>query len=457
MKTSSEILAEFASSLQPTDLPDRVVATVKRHLLDTLGVALASASMPFADKAMQAIEELAGNGNAPVIGRRSTLPPAWAALANGTFAHGIDFDDTHTESVVHVSTSVVPAALAAASLHGCDGPHLITALALGMEANIRIGLVARGGFHDRGFHPTGICGTYATALVAGAIAGHDAARHVDALGLAASQAAGSLEFLTDGTWAKRIHGGWAAHAGLTAASLARAGFTGPRGALDGRFGLYRSHLTEECDLDVLRKGLGSTWHLLDTALKPYPCCHFNHAFLDAAAELKRRHRIEPASIERVQCKIAAREMPIVCEPAESKRRPQTDYDAKFSLPYTVACMFARGHVGIDDFDEASIHDDTILELAARVDSTPDPDSDYPARFPARIEVVLRDGTVLQHHEPVHRGSAERPLTDREVEEKFHLNARRTVSEDAAATLYDRVSSLERLENAANLLAGLAGE
>ena len=114
-----------------------------------------------------------------------------------------------------------------------------------MEANIRIGLVARGGFHDRGFHPTGICGAFASALVAGQMAGLSPAQLADALGLAGSQAAGSLEFLTDGTWAKRIHAGWAAHSGLVAARLAAAGFSGPRGTLDGRFGLYRSHLGDD--------------------------------------------------------------------------------------------------------------------------------------------------------------------------------------------------------------------
>src|SRR4029077_16326488 len=157
-------------------------------------------------------------------------------LVNGTLAHGLDYDDTHTESVVHVSASVVPAALAACEEAGHTGTRakggiFLAGLAAGMEANIRIGLVARGGFHDRGFHPTGICGTFACALVAGKVAGLGSAQLADALGLAGSQAAGSLEFLTDGSWVKRIHAGWAAHSGLVAARLAAAGFSGPRGTL----------------------------------------------------------------------------------------------------------------------------------------------------------------------------------------------------------------------------------
>ncbi len=445
----SERLAAFAAATDFAALPAAVVATLKLHLLDTIGVALAAAPRDFGRAALAAIGAFGGPPTCTVIGSAGRLPAPWAALANGTLAHGLDFDNTHQESVVHVSAGIVPAALAAAEEAGGDGSALLLSLAVGEEVSIRIGLAARGGFHDRGFHPTGICNTFGAAVAAGKIGGLDADRLADALGIAGSQAAGSLEFLTDGTWVKRLHGGWAAHAGLVAAALARGGFSGPRGVLDGRFGLYQSHLGAAAwDAAAVTDGLGERWELLQTGLKPYPCCHYNHAFIDGAAAIRAAHRLDPASISHVTCAIAAREIPIVCEPAATKQRPQTDYDAKFSLPYAVACMLVRGQVDVDDFTPAAINDFAVLDLAARTSYEVDPGAEFPRRFGGRLRVHLRDGRVLEHHQPVNRGSAERPLTEAEVIEKLRRNASRTLAPGRIGAIVDAVAALEKTDLAA---------
>lgn len=443
MSSASETLAAFAAEVRFDTLPADVVAKAKLHLLDLLGVALAGSSMDFGEKVWRAIGAMGGAPTCTAIGFPERMPDVWAALVNGTLAHGLDYDDTHAESVVHVSASVVPAALATCEGTGADGKAFLTALALGMEANVRIGLVARGGFHDHGFHPTGICGAYAAALVAGKVAGLTRVQLADALGLAGSQAAGSLEFLTDGTWSKRLHAGWAAHSGLIAARLAAAGFTGPRGTFDGRFGLYRSHLGDSgWDLAALTGALGVRWEMLHIGLKPYPCCHLNHAFIDCVAGLQTKHALLPDAIEQVECFIAAREVPIVCEPASTKRTPQNDYDAKFSLPYTVASMLLRGHVDIDDFTDAAIRDPAVLALAQRVVYREDPDSAYPRCFPGWLRIRLRDSRVLEHREPINRGSAERPLTEEEVRDKFRRNATRVIPLQQAEAAIAAVASLE---------------
>ncbi len=457
MPSASETLAAFAVEVRFDSLPAAVVAKVKLHLLDVLGVALAGASMEFGGRARGVGVGLGGSPTCTVIGFKDRLPAAWAALVNGTLAHGLDYDDTHTESVVHVSASVMPAALAACEEYRADGDTFLAALAAGLEANIRVGLVARGGFHDRGFHPTGICGAFASALVAGRVAGLSAMQIADALGLAGSQASGSLEFLTDGTWAKRIHAGWAAHSGLVAARLAAAGFSGPRGTLDGRFGLYRSHLGDAgWDLAALTDDLGSRWELLSIALKPYPCCHFNHAFIDAAAALALRaaSMLAPETIDEIECFISPREVPVVCEPIATKRAPQNDYDAKFSLPYAVASMLVRGHVDVDDFTDAAIRDPQVLALAQRVVYRNDPDSDFPRRFGGRLRIKLRDGRVLEHHEPVNRGSAERPLSGDEVREKFRRNAARVLPQQQVEAAIAAVATIESAPDLSRLTAAL---
>lgn len=451
----SASLADFAARLRFADLPPDVVAQVKRHLLDLLGVALAAAADPFAVPAAAAVAALAGSGgDATVIGGTTRLPPTWAALLNGVLAHGLDFDDTHEAAVTHVSCSVAPTMLAAAEQQHASGAEALAALALGMETAVRIGLVARGAFHDRGFHPTGLCGAYAAALVCGRLADLDGPRLAHALGLAGSMAAGTMEFLTDGTWAKRVHAGWAAHAGLTAAALAGAGFSGPGGTFEGRFGLYRSHLgAGDWDVAGLTRDLGARWHLLDIALKPYPCCHMTHAFIDAAAAL-RAGGVAAAEIDAIECHIHPREMPVVCEPAARKRAPQSDYDAKFSLPYTVAAMFVRGRVDLDDFTPTAIADGAVRDLAGRVTCLPDPAADYPRCFPGRLRVRLRDGRWLEHDEPVNRGSFLRPLTEAEVADKFRRNAARVLPPAQVDAVAAAVAGLEGAADVGTLAAAL---
>ncbi|MBX3025758.1 MmgE/PrpD family protein [bacterium] len=440
-----------------TDLPALVVAQVKRHLLDLLGVALAAAADPFAAPAREAVAELAGgDGDGTVIGSARRLPPPWAALLNGVLAHGLDYDDTHEAAVTHVSCSVAPAMLAAAEQHRRSGADALAALALGMEAAVRIGLVARGAFHDHGFHPTGVCGAYAASLVAGRLGGLAAPRLAHALGLAGSMASGTMEFLTDGSWAKRVHAGWAAHAGLTAAALAAAGFSGPRETFEGRFGLYRSHLGGDWDAGGITRELGQRWHLLDIAMKPYPCCHMTHAFIDAAAALRAQERLAAADIAAVECHIHPREMPVVCEPAASKQTPRTDYDAKFSLPYTVAATFVRGDIDLDDFTPAAISDPAVLDLARRVTCLPDPAADYPRCFPGRLRVHLRDGRVLARDEPVNRGSFLRPLGDADVRDKFRRNATRVLPAAQVEAIGDAVAGLDRAADVSTLATALRG-
>jgi 2-methylcitrate dehydratase PrpD len=455
MPSASESLAQFAFDLGYDDLPPAVIAKVKAHVLDLLGVALAASPLDFGIGARQVAASFGGPPSCTVIGSSQRMPGVWAAFVNGTLAHGLDYDDTHAESVVHVNATVVPAALAACEEAGSNGKTFLSAVALGMESNIRLGLVAPGAFHDRGFHPTGVCGAYASALVAGKVAGLSVEKLADALGLAGSQASGTMEFLTDGTWPKRIHPGWAAHGGLVAVRLAAAGYSGPRATLDGRFGLYRSHLGDTgWNIAALTDGLRSRWHLLDTNLKPYPCCHMTHAFIDCVAALQKAHGIGADSIERIECFIHRREVPVVCEPLAGKLDPRTDYDAKFSLPYTVACMLVHGHVDLDDFTDAAIADPQVRALAHRVVYREDADSDYPLHFGGWVRLHLRDGRVLEHHEPINRGHADKPLSDDDVCAKFRANVDTILSSRQTQTIIDAVSKLETLADLGDLTRSL---
>jgi 2-methylcitrate dehydratase PrpD len=220
------------------------------------------------------------------------LPLTSAVLANASFVHGLDFDDTHTESITHASACVVPAALAAGEKQHADGKSVLTAAVAGYETMTRIGLASPGGFHKHGYHATPICGTFAAGVIAGKLMGLSKEALTNLLGICGSQAAGLQAFLDDGSWTKRLHAGWAAHSGVVAAQLALRGFIGPKTVIEGRYGLLASHFGPgEFDSERILHNLGEVWESNRISLKPYPVCHFSHASMDSARALVKEHHI----------------------------------------------------------------------------------------------------------------------------------------------------------------------
>jgi len=268
----SSQLGEFAVSLHVAQIPGDVMEQAKRHMLDSLGIALAASGFDYAQRTIGAINGLAGTGSHPVIGMPYRLPLRDAVMMNGTLIHGLDYDDTHSDVIVHSSASAVPTALHMARENGASGAEALLAYILGIEAVARIGAAAQGAFHQVGFHPTGVVGAFGCALTAGRLAGANAAQIAAAQGILLSMAAGSVEFLEDGSWTKRIHPGWAGVAAITAVALARNGFKSPPAAYEGRFGLFGSHLQEKSPADLSRcaERLGDLWEMRNVALKPYP-------------------------------------------------------------------------------------------------------------------------------------------------------------------------------------------
>jgi 2-methylcitrate dehydratase PrpD len=278
-----------------------------------------------------------------------------------------------------------------------------------------------------------------------------------AQGIALSMGAGSLEFLEDGAWTKRMHPGWAAVCGITAASLAQAGFVGARRAYEGRFGLFPSHLQSHFDpknLSLATEGLGRTWELMNVAVKPFPACHFTHGCADAAIALV-RSGLDPASIEHVRALVAAEVVKTVCEPVANKRRPANSYDAQFSIPFIVAASLLRGRFTLAELEPEVLSDPAILALADKVDYETDPDCGFPRYYSGEVIVRTRDGRTLRHREQINRGNGERPLTDADIVGKFAGNAARALSPAHADRVRALVLGMEELENVASLAEGLA--
>ncbi|MFM0213486.1 MmgE/PrpD family protein [Paraburkholderia sediminicola] len=458
--TLSEQYARFGLGLQLRDVPRAVTTRAKHLILDAVGIALASRGYPYADVSLAAFSEL-GSGTSPVIGHGRRLALRDAAMMNGVLIHGLDFDDTHSRGVIHSTTSALPCVLALADRDDMSGADLLSAYIVAMEVSTRVASAAKGGFHQAGFHPTGVVGAFGCAVAAARLLHLDEARAAHAQGIVLSLAAGSLEFLEDGAWTKRAHPGFAAASGITAATLAKHGFTGPRSAYEGRFGLYASHLgkrLDDADQQLATEGLGSTWQIDEVAIKPLPACHFTHAVVDAAIALHQEYRFSAQnldSIARVVAKVPRRTVEVVCEPLEPKRKPVTSYDAQFSVPYIVATALLKGRFTLDELKPAALADPAVLALAARVDYEIDPDTTFPRHYTGEVVVERSDGTRVAHREAINRGCADRPVSNDDIVTKFHANAQRSVSRSAAEQIAQAVLQLD--ERPARALADtLAG-
>lgn len=448
----AETLAHFASELRPGSIPPAVRDNAVLRVLDTIGCALAAREADFAPSVFDLVGAWGGRGPCTVIGSPERTTPPTATLANGCLAHGLDFDDTHAGSITHASAVLVPVVLALGESERLDGRSAIAGLVAGYEAITRIGLAAPGRFHERGWHATAVCGAFAAALTAGKCLALDPVRLTSAVGIAASQASGVMEFLADGSWVKRLHPGWAAHSGVLAAGLARGGFTGPATGLEGRFGFFRAALGEAPEFGPLLKNLGDIWETLNIAFKPYPCCHYSHAYVDAVLELKRDHALSAELVEEIECRVPPGEIPIICEPTAAKQRPRTPYDAKFSLPFTIAAAVRDGHLGVSSFEAKRLDDQGLLALAARVRYTPDPDSAFPRTFPGWVTVRTRDGRSLESRIPANRGGPDAPLTRAELMAKFRDNAARVFPPAHVRALESAVLELERARELGPMLA-----
>jgi 2-methylcitrate dehydratase PrpD len=418
----AQALAAFVHAHDPAQVPASVRERAQLHALDAIGLALAARTQDFAHSALAGIRAAAGTGACTVIGEAQPLAARDAALANALLMHGLDYDDTHLASIVHPTAASLPAALAMAQAQGRSWGEMLDAYLLGAEVAIRLGASVHGGFHHAGFHATGLVAHFASALVAGRLLGLDAAGLCAAQGIAASTASGVQVFLEEGAWTKRMHPGWGALAGITAVHLAAHGFKAPTRPYEGRFGLYETHLHgSEPDPAALLGELGQRWHVVDTAIKPYPVCHFIHGCLDAALELGMPAGGE-AAIESVTCWLPEPTLPIVAEPLAAKQQARTDYEVKFSAPFVVATALLKGRFGLAELTPQALADEAVRKLALRVDARADPDSAFPQYFSGGVTVRLRDGSELTRHVRVNKGAGERALEAADIEAKFVDNA-----------------------------------
>ena len=446
MEPYSQSIGRFAGGMKLADVPAGVVAKAKLVFLDTLGIALASSTMDFGAMVTKVAQKLGGANASLVIGSAIKVAAANAVIANGTLAHGLDYDDTREEAIVHTGSCAWMTALAVGEEVDASGAAVLEAAIAGTEVLCKVGLVAPGIFHARGFHPTAICSTFGAAAAAGKLYGLNLDQWVDAFGLCGSQSSGIIEYLADGTWTKRMHPGWSAHGGVIATLLAKEGFRGPAKVFEGTHGFFSAFGGKnEYSYEKLLE-LGKDWEIPHLTFKSYPCGSISHPYMDCALKIKQKYSPKAGEIAEIVCRTAEGPVNRLWEPLADKQKPVSSYGAKFSLPYSIAVMIVHGRAGLDEFTEEAIRDPAVLDLAGRVRYELDPTIDYPRHFSGHVKVFMKEGTVYEENQPHPRGGFEDPLPPAEIEEKFRANAALALPIEQVEAVVDTVKRLEQLSS-----------
>jgi 2-methylcitrate dehydratase PrpD len=425
-------LAEYAAGLRYEDLPAEVIGCAKDCIIDTVAACICGSALPWSRIVIDYAERTGPGGTSRILGRGSPVQAPSAALANGALAHAFELDAlTRPGAGAHPGATVLPPALAVAqdARVNASGRALIAAFVAGNEVMIRIGRATGHTNEARGFHAPGTTGPFGAAVACGHLLGLDAGRMANALGLAGSLAGGLLEFARgDGGMVKRLHLGRASEAGVLAASLAHAGFTGPRTVIEGEFGFLRVFCTE-FDETALTRNLGHEYVTLSTVLKRYPVHATAHAAVRAVRDLQTEHRFSVGDIETITVTGNKRmiERHNIAEPADLML-------AQYSIPFCVALALYREARDPESYDESALADPQIRALTRRVHLVPEQGAGHGA-MGSTVTVTLADGQYFERH--VDSGLLEAG----ELADKF-TRLTRAVLGDRAPALYQRLQGLE---------------
>jgi 2-methylcitrate dehydratase PrpD len=412
-------LAAFASKLRFDDIPAPVISRAVELFVDWAGSTL-SGTQARAIKILEGLAQAMGpsDGGAEILTARRMSSPFFAALVNAGASHISEQDDVHNGSVFHPAAVVFPPALATAQHVGASGREFLAASVAGYEAGIRIGEFL-GRSHYRIFHTTGTAGTLAAAAATGRLLGLSPDAMPHAFGSAGTQAAGLWEFLRDAADSKQLHTAKAAADGLTAAFLARDGFTGAKRILEGAQGMAAG-MSEDADPAKLTDRLGSRWALTETSFKFHASCRHTHPAADALLSVLVENDLSPGEIDRVTAHVHQAAIDVL----GPVTNPSTVHQAKFSMPATLGLIAAHRRAGMADFD-SFFGDETARSFLNRVDMRLDPEVDaaYPARWIGKVSVWTKDGREFRGRVDEPKGDPGNTLSRAEIDEK----ARRLVA------------------------------
>ena len=455
----TQILAKFASNVNYEDLPPDVVDRAKYFCLDFAGVTLNGSTTDSAKAVVRALDDVGRSGPSTIVGTNKRALPEYAAMANGTAFHSIEMDDVNNEASLHPGVVAFPTALAMADIAPVSGKDFISAVVAGYDVIIRLGRALKPKEHyGRGFHPTGTCGAFGGAAVAARLLGLQGDDYTHALGIAGSQAAGSMEYLAQGAWTKRLHPGWSAHSGIWAALLARAGYSGPTTILEGRDGFLNAY-SGDPDPSLVLKDLGEEYQVTRTGVKPHACCRYNQGPIDCLLEIGKSNDFQAMDIEEVKIGVLSQGMRLVAEPVEAKRNPESVVDMQFSMPFAAAVALSYGSASLNEYAIGIPDRPQVRHIMDRVQCVTDPklDAQTPKLFPAWAEVRTSNGRTMRSELTYPKGDPENPVTWDEMRTKFNLLSAPVISSQRQKEIISAIDSLEQMDDVRQLASLLSTE
>ena len=437
----TRLLGEFVATHPTGGWDDGVEREAHRTLTNWLGCAIGASRHASVEAALAAIRELCPSEQATVLGRDERIDMASAALVNGVSAHAFDFDDTHLKTIIHPAAPIASAALALAEHVGAPGRLVVDALVLGVEVACRIGNAIYPDHYDRGWHITGSVGMLGSAAACARVLGLDAARATMALGIAGSQPSGVREQF--GSMTKSLHAGAAARNGLMAALLARHRFTASERALEAKRGLMQTFSTKS-DWREITDALGTRFEISLNTYKPFACGVVIHPAIDGCVQLRDAHRLRAEDIERIALKVH----PLVLE-LTGKTAPRNGLEGKFSVYHACAAAIICGQAAESEFSDEIVARADVVGLRQRVTAEVDPAL---AEDAADVMIVCRDGRKLTVFVAHALGSLERPMSDADLERKFHGLVDPVLGKERASAVIERCAEISGCANVGALTA-----
>lgn len=441
-KTIIDTLAAYAVEQGRTGLEADVIHDAKRVVIDWFASLLPGTLAEPALSLRRAHSHELGAGHSSLPGCGTTAFPATAAWINGSTSHAVEFDDIFRDAIYHPGCPTIAAALALGEHLRVSGRRLLTAITIGYEVSTRIGVAVQPA-HYRYFHTTGTVGCFGAAAAGAALLAPDSARtSAHALATSATFASGLQQAFRSDAMTKALHAGHAAWVGVTAAQGAASGVTGVMDILEGEFG-FGAALGKEPAWEKATDGLGQRFNIQSMTLKSHGCCGHTFAAIDAVLALRAAHGIPADAIEAISVATYGPAIDVA-----GIREPVSAFECKFSIPYVVAHAATYGSVRLSAFDEARMREPGLRDLMRRVTLTSDETltAGFPRMRAARVQLMLKDGRLLEHFSPYRQGDPEAPLTDAQVDDKFMELAAPVLGEARSGALLSELWSLDRLED-----------
>ncbi len=459
-------LAEYVVKTHYRDLPAEIVEVTKRDILDTLGVTIAASTLdPMAREIVGLVKEGGGKKESKILGFGGNVPCWMAAFANGAMGHMVDYDDMHMMGKIHTGvTTVLPGFAMAERLGKVSGKDFIAAVALGNDMMIRLGraitLSPQGRDEwtmDKGWFATQLFGFISGTVTAGKLLNLSDEEMVYAIGIASAQLSGSRQMATGfAAETRAIQAGWTGKGAILSALLAQRGVTGSRDSFEGRYGIYRVYLQAEPDRDSLVGELGRRFDGEHTQFKPWPACGATHPVIYSTLELMREHHIKVEEVEDVKVIGGSPHVKLLSEPLESKRRPETAIDAKYSIPFTVAVAITKGNVTLRDYTLEGLKDLAVLRMAEKVwhQYVPEIAEKREEESPT-IEIKMRNGKTCSRQDQVFYGMPENPVKKEDLVVKFKdclsFSARPVPAENIDRVI-GMIDNLEAVDNVGDIMS-----